>query len=143
MALKISLKAGERFVINGAVMRNGDRRGNVLVENHAAILREKDIMQAEEANSPARRIYFACMCAYLDREQEDTHFLRFTELMTDFLGVIENQDIRLACIEISQMVMGRELYSALSKCRDLIAYEDRLLEESDDSSRVQTHAANA
>ena len=45
MALKLTLKPGERFVVNGAVIANGDRRSSLILHNKAAILREKDIMQ--------------------------------------------------------------------------------------------------
>ena len=47
MPLKLSLKPGETFVVNGAVVRNGERRGILLLENRARVLREKDIMQPE------------------------------------------------------------------------------------------------
>ena len=40
MPLKLSLKRGETFVVNGAVVRNGDRRGVLLLETKARILRE-------------------------------------------------------------------------------------------------------
>ncbi len=66
MPLKLSLKPGERFVVNGAVLQNGDRRAVLLLQNKASILREKDIIQPEEANTPVRRIYFPIMMMYLD-----------------------------------------------------------------------------
>jgi flagellar protein FlbT len=40
MPLKLSLKPGERFVVNGAVLQNGDRRAVLLLQNKASILRE-------------------------------------------------------------------------------------------------------
>lgn len=66
MALKLSLKPGEKFVLNGAVVQNGDRRGVLILQNRASVLREKDIMQAEDVTTPARRIYFPIMMMYLD-----------------------------------------------------------------------------
>ena len=66
MPLKLSLKPGEKFVLNGAVVQNGDRRGVLILQNKASVLREKDIMQAENAITPARRIYFPVMMMYLD-----------------------------------------------------------------------------
>ena len=33
MPLKLSLKPGEKFVVNGAVIQNGDRRGVLLLQN--------------------------------------------------------------------------------------------------------------
>ncbi|MEL6322719.1 MAG: flagellar biosynthesis repressor FlbT, partial [Pseudomonadota bacterium] len=70
MPLKLTLKPGETFILNGAVVRNGDRRGVLLLENQARILREKDIMQPEEATTPVRRAYFAIMQMYLTGESD-------------------------------------------------------------------------
>ena len=53
MPLKLSLKPGEKFVLNGAVVQNGDRRGVLILQNKASVLREKDIMQKKR--SPHRR----------------------------------------------------------------------------------------
>jgi hypothetical protein len=65
MPLKLSLKPGERFVLNGAVVENGDRRATLILQNKASVLREKDIMQEHEADTPAKRIYFPVMMMYL------------------------------------------------------------------------------
>ena len=54
MPLKLSLKPGEKFVLNGAVVQNGDRRSALLLQNKASVLREKDIMQADEATTRRR-----------------------------------------------------------------------------------------
>ena len=54
MPLKLSLKPGETFVVNGAVVRNGDRRGVLLLENQARVLREKDILHPADATTPVR-----------------------------------------------------------------------------------------
>ena len=42
MPLKLSLKPGEKFVLNGAVVQNGDRRGVLILQNKASVLREND-----------------------------------------------------------------------------------------------------
>ena len=52
MPLKLSLKPGEKFVLNGAVLTNGDKRASLVIQNKACVLREKDIMQAR---TPTRR----------------------------------------------------------------------------------------
>ena len=49
MPLKLSLKPGEKFVLNGAVLTNGDKRTSLVMQNKACVLREKDIMQPSEA----------------------------------------------------------------------------------------------
>ena len=53
MPLKLSPKPGEKFVLNGAVLANGDKRTSLVLQNKACVLREKDIMQPENATTPA------------------------------------------------------------------------------------------
>ena len=127
MALKLSLKPGEKFVLNGAVVQNGDRRGVLILQNKASVLREKDIMQAEEANSPARRIYFPVMMMYLDEAGAGRFFDEFAHRLNEFMSVIANAAVLADCVSVSRCVMAREYYKALMLCRRLIEYEDERL----------------
>ncbi len=56
MPLKLSLKPNEKLVINGAVIANGDKRTTLVVQNQAAILREKEILQADGADPFYRKM---------------------------------------------------------------------------------------
>ncbi len=127
MPLKLSLKPGEKFVLNGAVVQNGDRRGVLLLQNKASVLREKDIMQAEEVTTPARHIYFPVMMMYLDESGASKYYDEFAQRLSEFMGVIQNQDILVDCVNVSKYAMGREYYKALMLCRKLIEYEDARL----------------
>jgi len=124
MPLKLSLKPGEKFVLNGAVVQNGDRRGVLVLQNKASVLREKDIMQVEEANSPSRRIYFPVMMMYLDELNAGRYYDEFAQRMGEFMSVIRNPDVLAECVNISKHVLGREYYKGLMACRKLIEYED-------------------
>lgn len=124
MPLKLSLKPGERFVLNGAVVQNGDRRGVLVLQNKASVLREKDIMQAEDCNSPSRHIYFPVMMMYLDEAQAHRYYDEFALRLSEFMSVIRNADVLGECVTISRHVMAREYYRALMACRKLIDYED-------------------
>lgn len=127
MPLKLSLKPGERFVLNGAVVQNGDRRAVMVLQNKASVLREKDIMQADEANTPARRIYLPLMMMYLDESGADRFYDEFVRRMTEFMGVISNPEVLANCVAVSKHCMAREYYKALMLCRKLIEYEDERL----------------
>lgn len=127
MPLKLSLKPGERFVLNGAVVQNGDRRGVLVLQNKASVLREKDIMQQEQANTPARRIYFPVMMMYLDEPGAERYYDEFVRRMSEFMGVIRNPNVLADCVDVSKYCMEREYYKALMMCRKLIEYEDERL----------------
>jgi flagellar protein FlbT len=127
MPLKLSLKPGEKFVLNGAVVQNGDRRGVLMLQNKASVLREKDIMQAEQANTPARRVYFPVMMMYLNELEAQQVFPEFTTRLNEFMSVIRNPKILADCLSISRCVMSKDYYKALMLCRKLIEYEDERL----------------
>jgi flagellar protein FlbT len=127
MPLKLSLKPGERFVLNGAVVQNGDRRCSLVLQNKASVLREKDIMQAEEVNSPARHVYFPVMMMYLDEAGADKYYDEFLRRMTEFMSAISNPNVLAECVVVSKGIMVKEYYKALMSCRKLIDYEDERL----------------
>ena len=68
MPLKINVKSGEKFVVNGAVMVAGSKGASLVLQNEATILLGKDVMQEKEATTPSRRIYFSILVMYLDQE---------------------------------------------------------------------------
>ena len=127
MPLKLSLKPGEKFVLNGAVVQNGDRRGVLILQNKASVLREKDIMQMEEVTTPARRIYFPVMMMYLDEASAPKVYDEFVRRLSEFMGVIQNPTVLAECVGISKSVMSKEYYKALMSARKLVDYEDQRL----------------
>lgn len=138
MPLKLSLKPGEKFAINGAVIVNGDRRGTLVVQNHASILRERDILQPEEVVTPARQIYFPIMMMYLDETGHDVYYKDFTARMTEFMDAVNRPDLLLLCVEISREIIERRYYAALRLCRRLMDHEQEIL--GDESERLSAHA---
>ncbi|RMD89686.1 MAG: flagellar biosynthesis repressor FlbT [Alphaproteobacteria bacterium] len=127
MALKLSLKPGEKFVVNGAVIANGDRRASLVIQNKVSILREKDIMRQEDATTPARRIYFPIMLSYLDSENSDKYLEEFMLRMTEFMQAIEDPEAKARCVQISADVMNQNYYRALMNCKKLFAFEEERL----------------
>lgn len=127
MPLKLSLKPGEKFVLNGAVLTNGDKRASLVIQNKACILREKDIMQPQDANTPARRIYLPIMMMYLDGENGEQYYNEFALRMTEFMGAVKNQAVLATCVEISRDVMSGFYYKALMLCRKLFEFERKRL----------------
>jgi flagellar protein FlbT len=123
MPLKLSLKPGEKFVLNGAVLTNGDKRTSLVIQNKACVLREKDILQPEDANTPARRIYLAIMMMYLDGEASHEPYNEFALRMTEFMGAIHTASILSMCVDISRDVAQGNYYKALIACRKLFEPE--------------------
>lgn len=121
MPLKLSLKPGETFVVNGAVIRNGDRRGVLLLETHARVLREKDLMRTEDATTPAKRAYFSVMQMYLLGQVDGQPYDRAASALMTLMASINSPDERAKVLEISADVSSGNLYKALSRCRKMMS----------------------
>jgi flagellar protein FlbT len=126
MPLKLSLKPGEKFVLNGAVVQNGDRRGVLILQNKASVLREKDIMQLDEVTTPAKRIYFPVMMMYLDESAAPKVYDEFVTRLSEFMGATRNPVAMTDCVACSKHVLAREYYKALMAARKLVDYEESL-----------------
>lgn len=61
----ISLKAGERIFINGAVLRV-DRKVTIEFLNDVAFLLEAHVMQQEQTTTPCRQLYFSVQAMLID-----------------------------------------------------------------------------
>ena len=125
MALKVELKPHERIIIGESVITNTDQRTRLLIDGTAPILREKDIMTAERADSPTKRIYLAVQLMYLARDPRAHHDIYFS-LMRD---IIQAAPSTLSYIEgINNRILTGELYKALKEAKRLIVYEQEVIE---------------
>ena len=127
MSLKIDLKAGEKFIVNGAVMVAGKSGASLILQNQATFLRAKDIMQENEADTPAKRIYFVIMLMYIDPEGHDQYYSRFAGLVDEYLANTTLAEVRRALMGILQQANMKRFYQALKLCKSLIQFEAKLL----------------
>ena len=124
MALRIELKPGERILIGETVLVNGDQRTTFLVEGQAPILREKDILTPELADTPAKRIYLAVQLMYTSRDPRAHHDVYFS-LVRD---IVQAAPSTFPYVEtINNRILTGDLYKALKEARNLIEYERELL----------------
>jgi flagellar protein FlbT len=126
MGLKVELKPGERFILGDCIVTNGDQRTRLLIEGQSPILREKDIMTAEQADSPAKRIYFVVQLMYTSRDPSAHHETYFT-LMRELVQAVPSTWPHIEAI--SNHIMAGEMYKALKRAKSLIAYEKDILEK--------------
>jgi flagellar protein FlbT len=126
MALKITLKPGERMILGGAVVTNGSGGScDLVVENKVPILRQKDILTEEKADSPCRRIYLAVQLMYIDEANLPAYHKAFWDLAAELVKAVPRT---VGLIDsISEMILQRNYYQALKLTKRLIDYEQEVL----------------
>ena len=128
MPLKLTLKPREKFVVNGGVLVNGDRRSDLIVENQVSLLRERDVLKPDEADTPMKRIYFTIMMMYLDGGLEGEYYGQFTDLMTDFMCAVTTKEVVEKCHRILDDVHEQRFYTAMMMSKSLLPFEKERLE---------------
>jgi flagellar protein FlbT len=127
MGLKLNLRANERLVINGALL-TALKPTSLLINNQVSMLLERHIMRPEHVKTPARRVYFAIQCAYIADPGERPPYLEQADTyIKDFEGATESSKIRALLGEMRRHIEQRAYYDALKLCRDLISYEEVVL----------------
>ena len=124
MPLRVELKPFERIIIGETVIINSGTRTSFLIDGEAPILREKDTVTAETANTPVKRLYFCVQMMYLKND--------IPRYRASYLGIIK--DLREAVpgsrdvIEaINNHISAGALYKALKEIRKLMKREEELL----------------
>lgn len=125
MPLTINLKPGEKLIVNGVVLQNAHHAAKLVVHNEAALLREKDILAEEAANTPARRVYFAVQCLYLFPGKRDFYLPMIHRFLSEF-GEAAPSTLPLLR-KIEQDVAAEQLYHALKSIKQLIAKEQEIV----------------
>ena len=125
--LRITLRDGEKAIVNGAVLRAVGRT-QIAVENQVSILRGREVMQPEEATTPARQLYFAAMLAYIDPANRDQHHDTVVALIGNLVATLTAPEARTACIAFAHDMAHGDYYKALSAARELIGFENVVTE---------------
>jgi flagellar biosynthesis repressor protein FlbT len=120
MSLKVELKPHERLVIGNCLITNSDQRTRLFIEGKAPVLREKDILTAATANSPAKRIYLAVQLMYLG---DDINALRgeYFALLNDIIRAAPSSIPFID--DINNEILTGQLYKALRAAKKLIQHE--------------------
>ena len=132
MALKITLKPREKMIIGGAVLTNGSRSScDLIIENKIPILRQKDIMNEAEADSPCRRLYFVIQLMYIDEE----NILKYTNQYWNFVQeIVQAAPSMTGVIDaISEQILKQKYYQALKLAQKLIDYEQEVISRVNES----------
>jgi flagellar biosynthesis repressor protein FlbT len=141
MALKVELRPGEKLLVGNCIITNSDQRTRLFIDGNAPILREKDILTAETANTPAKRIYLAIQLMYIEDNVSKAEEA-YQQLALDFVAAVPSS---IAIVDqINNEILTGSLYKALKAAQRLIEYEQDLLHHasagrpsllSDDESR--------
>ncbi len=125
--LILELRQGEVMIVNGAPIRFRTRT-RIELTAKARFLFGKQIMPPEQADSPARRIYFALQSAYIGTEPEREDGLESArDLIAEFQRSTTSDLVRMILDQALVAAEEDDCYQALKLIRRVIQHEDAVL----------------
>ncbi len=130
-SMQLSLRAGERLYINGAVLRV-DRKVSIELLNDATFLMENHVLQIEDATTPLKRLYFVLQTMLMDPATAQETLKLFRQLF-DLVPCSYSQTPEVSFLATLEKVRslaeeGRP-FEAMRVLRGLYADELPLLDE--------------
>lgn len=125
--LVLKIAPGERFIVNGALLENGDKPARIRISDaNVRVLRCRDALRPEDVDTPVKRIYFAIQLLITgDLDVVDTVPAIDAECVA-LLDIFRPIDAELIPTLRSMLTRGNH-YSALCHLRQILAIEAQLL----------------
>ncbi len=112
--LKISLKANEKIYVNGAVIKT-DRKVTLEFLNNVQFLLENHVLQAEDARTPLRQLYFTVQIMLITPDNADDARRLFSQLLPRLLNSFTSERIRAGLKHVEELVANGQVYDALKE----------------------------
>ena len=123
-SIRLSLKAGERLYVNGAVLRV-DRRTSIELLNDAVFLLEQHVMQPEDATTPLRQLYFTVQKALMEPAAGYAARQEFYRLYIELLNTYhDNEEVLTTLHRVRALVNTGRTFEALKAIRTLYQEEE-------------------
>lgn len=125
MALKLSLKPHERIIIGAAVITNGSTATTFIVENNVPILRERDIITEDQADTYCKKIYMVIQLMYLGEVPNVQLAQLYGNFVVELLSAVPSMKDLIS--GITAYILEGKYYQALKQAKQLVQYEEELL----------------
>jgi flagellar biosynthesis repressor protein FlbT len=125
--MNISLRRGERIFINGAVLRV-DRKVCVELLNDVTFLLENHVMQAEQATTPMKRLYFVIQTMIMAPNDCETALELCREMLVSLNNTAKDPRLVTGLSTAVRHIEDKRMFEALKAVRGLFAVEAELAE---------------
>lgn len=124
--MHITLKAGEKLYLNGAVLR-ADRKVSIELMNDATFLLEAHVMHVDKATTPLRQIYFIVQTMLMNPIETSVARSLFRDSMSRMLGAYDDRAVLDAMAKIGSLVEATRYFEALKVLRGVFDRDDALM----------------
>lgn len=125
-AIRLSLRAGEKIYINGAVLK-ADRKVSLELLNDATFLLENHVLQPEQTTTPLRQLYFAAQMMLIEPTMRDEARTTFARMLRGMFSTFSDTVILNALKEVDELVHNGRVFEALKTIRAHYSREEEIM----------------
>lgn len=119
------LDPGEKGVVGNMMVANdGEALVKLTVWGEGAVIREKYIIKADEATTPALKVYYMVMNMYMDPATFEAASKSFLDLSRELVNSVPSTGMIMA--DIGEYIMAGNFRGAFENCFALLEYEEVL-----------------
>ena len=124
--MQITLRAGEKLYLNGAVLR-ADRKVCLELMNDATFLLEAHVMSVEKATTPLRQLYFIVQMMLMNPHDPAEAQRLFAESMARMLAAYGDRAVLDVLAHVRTLVAAGRHFEALKALRGVFGRDDALI----------------
>ena len=126
--LILKLSPGERVLVNGAVIENGERRSRIsIISPNANILRLRDAIHPNDAKTPVRRVCYQIQLILTGDIDGDLEKQQISNRIEELSQIFVDVDSRKLIAQATQALIENRFYQCMKSLKLLIPREDRVL----------------
>lgn len=126
--LVLSLKANEKFLVNGALVQNGDKRGQIhLPDSSVNVLRLSDCLHPDTINTPVRHAYYLAQIILSGDAADEKATLELISALKTLNDVFANTDAGVQMGKALLAATAGRYYSVLCCLKRVFNVETAML----------------
>ena len=124
-SMKISLRAGERLYVNGAVLR-AHQKTTIEILNDAHFLLENHVLQPEDATTPLRQLYFALQTLLMEPGSQSAREA-YRDMLAAARSTFSTTDVIVGLKLVGDLADRGRIFDAMKTIRNLLPIEEDIL----------------
>jgi len=141
-SIQFHVKAGGRLYVNGAVLKV-DRKVAVEFLNDVTFLLDNHIMQADQANTPLKQVYYVIQFLMMERANTSEQRVSLLSTLSKMIDTAEVRVLREGLIKVRTLFIDEEYFQALKMLRVLFEHEVVEVDDRDETNRYQECSATS
>jgi flagellar protein FlbT len=140
--LVLRLRPHEKFLVNGVLIENGDRRTRLRVRTqNANILRFRDALHPEEADTPAKRLYYAAQLAVAGEVDEEAVRAELVPGLEALRAAFGDRLCRDTLDKAIAEARNSKFYNVMRLLSSVLSHETALLARAESKAHATTAGA--